>query len=608
MAIFPSWDTPVITPQIDDVLLVADQSDWLKSRQSEVWPVVAAWLPAWTTDLLPEGTTNLYLTPWERVKIASVAVWAQVNSVDSVNWQIGAVILTQDDIWNWTNFVQTENNFTDQSVTDLNTSINHVSSQSNPHNVTKAQVWLGNVTDDLQLSTTAGNFSNLTEKSDIQQHLEDIFVIEDSSDGWNIKKITNQTDLIWKASLIQDWNPSVNYYVFNFTSSTTYDLRSYVYIGGNLYRCLVQHQSSGSFAADLALGYRDQVTWGWSGGWNFLTAGNWAPTTAWVNPWDIYVDLDTWELYYRDWSAWNPIASSWWYTWDVVVFTWAWAPVNNWDTAWDLYVDNSNGDLYYWNWSSRVQINTWSSGGVNYATPTTTGSRIVFSQWTWADTIDESAIVYDDLTGTIDRNGTTQTGNTTFDSSYVANYEWSTINYDSATTQNNSGTVNNDATSVINNQDNSINNTNTTETNVWVTENYDATSVTNNNGNTTNNTNTTTNNNWDTVNNTNSNITNVGVTETYDATSNVTYDNLTVTNLEVTNIWWWTEIIKWVTAAMNGNTINVVDANVLATSVIYRTAQTDPVWFIEVRPSWWSFDINSSAVEAWLIFNYVIIN
>jgi len=100
-------------------------------------------------------------------------------------------------------FVRTNNNFTSTNVSELNAASNHLTDFANPHNTTPANIGIGNVTNDKQLSTTAGNFTPLVEKSDIQQHLDDLFVIQDSDDGDIIKKITNKTDLIWKASLCQ---------------------------------------------------------------------------------------------------------------------------------------------------------------------------------------------------------------------------------------------------------------------------------------------------------------------------------------------------------------------------------------------------------------------
>ena len=571
---FPT-DYDVEIPQGVDLVRFSDDSDWNISKAGRITEITKAWLNSNDSDELPEGNNNLYLQPTERVKLQSIETWAQVNQVNSVQWEQWNITLTLDEIPNGVTRVAWDVAFDTNKNNNINLNNNHRVDTNNPHNVTKAQVWLWNVIDEEQLSTTAGDFDKLPQKPDVQLHLGDKYVIQDSSDANIIKSIDHQTQLIWKASLIQDWNPSVNYYVFNFTGSTDYDIRSYVYIGWNLYRCLLQHQSSGSFAADLANGFWQQVTWWGTWGGNILTSGNGSPTTPGVNAWDVYVDLVSWELFYRDGSAWQPAGSTGGYTWDVVVFTWTWAPVTPWVTAGDIYTDNTPGSeaIYVWNWSARVQVApSWVSGWVNYATsPVTVWDRIVFSQWVSADTINESAISYDDVTWTIDWNWTTQTWTTTFDSWYTANYEWSNINYDGATTQNNSGIVNNEATSVINNNGGDINNTGTTETNTWVTEDYDVTSVTNhdwtqNNSGDINNTNNTitnvgvteeydatsvVNNNGNAINNTNNTITNVGVTENYDATSNTTHENLTVENLTVNNPiswpwapWVWGEVVN----------------------------------------------------------------
>lgn len=86
-------------------------------------------------------------------------------------------------------------------------------------------------------------------------HLDDLMVLQDSSPSslplGEIKKVKNQTDLIRKAGYIQLRGQSINYYAHTFTSSTTYNIRSLVTNGNNIYYCLQSHQSSGSFAADL---------------------------------------------------------------------------------------------------------------------------------------------------------------------------------------------------------------------------------------------------------------------------------------------------------------------------------------------------------------------
>ena len=543
MAVFPT-DIPDESVQVDDYLLFSDTSDSGKLKKNIPSEVVKTWL-WWTwvnSDLLSQWSTNLYMTSWEKVKLSWIETWAEVNQVNSVNGIQWAVVLTQDEVWDGSSFVRTENNFTNTSVIKLNNATNHITDTNNPHSTTKAQVGLGNVTNDEQLSTTDWNFSNLDEKSDVQQHLDDLYVLQDSADSEKIKKVKNQTDLIWKASLIQDWNPSVNYYVFNFSASTNYVIRSYVYIWWNLYRCLVQHQSSWSFSADLGNGFREQVTGWWMWWWNILTSWNWAPVLSGVNPWDLYVDLNNGDIYYWDWSTWQITSSSWWYTWDVVVFTWTWAPVAPWVTAWDLYSDNTLGSeaIYVWNGTARQNVTVSTSWWVNYASSPTTWDKLTFSVWVWADTIDESGIGYDSATTTLDWSGTTQTWTTIFDNGYTWNYEGSTINYDDATTQNNDWTVNNTVNSVINNNWTDINH-------IWVNEDYDATSVTNHAWTQTNT--------W-TINNNNTNINNTNVIETYDATSTINNGGtLNIENLIIT----WSASWGWLSPIWDGFWSNIIN-------------------------------------------------
>lgn len=66
-----------------------------------------------------------------------------------------------------------------------------------------------------------------------------------------------------------------------------------------------------------------------------------------------------------------------------------------------------------------------------------------------------------------------------------------------------------------------------------------------------------------------------------------------------------TTINKWVSPAMNGTTLVVTDATCTTSSVITRTAQSTPAWFIEIIPWTGSFTINSSASETALVFNYI---
>lgn len=61
----------------------------------------------------------------------------------------------------------------------------HVVNTNNPHSVTKAQVGLGNVTNDAQLKRAANDFTSFTEKSSPIGN--DILLLEDSADGYNKK-------------------------------------------------------------------------------------------------------------------------------------------------------------------------------------------------------------------------------------------------------------------------------------------------------------------------------------------------------------------------------------------------------------------------------------
>jgi hypothetical protein len=63
----------------------------------------------------------------------------------------------------------------------------HLGSTSNPHSVSKAQVGLGNVSDDAQLKRASGDFNSFTEKTGPVN--DDIILIEDSADTYAKKKI-----------------------------------------------------------------------------------------------------------------------------------------------------------------------------------------------------------------------------------------------------------------------------------------------------------------------------------------------------------------------------------------------------------------------------------
>ena len=227
-------------------------------------------------------------------------------------------------------------------------------------------------------------------------------------------------------------------------------------------------------------------------------------------------------------------------------------------TTWQpAYVNNSNIQVYI--------ENAWSNELLRFG--------IDLSAYTWDISITGWLTVSWDTelhnlsfsTGsTVNRDNTTQTWSTTYDSGYTATYDDSTINYTNWTdvnqdatsiynnswttnngltsTINNSGETNYDSNSTINNNGWTVNNTNTTENNVWVTENYDNTSTTNNNGNTINNNNTTENYNstYAATSSTwpsnlpmdvpiDTNATKANVTLLYDNTANVAWDTWTKT-------------------------------------------------------------------------------
>jgi hypothetical protein len=63
----------------------------------------------------------------------------------------------------------------------------HIASDSNPHSVTKAQVGLGNVTNEAQLKRAAGDIGSFGEKTSPAG--ADLVLIEDSADSFNKKKV-----------------------------------------------------------------------------------------------------------------------------------------------------------------------------------------------------------------------------------------------------------------------------------------------------------------------------------------------------------------------------------------------------------------------------------
>ncbi len=664
MAVFP---TDVLTAVVanNDNLMFSDTSDANKLKKSTPWWVVSAGISAVSSDNIAQWSTNLYLTTGERVKIAWVEAWAQVNQTTTVNWQQGAVVLTQDEVWDGTAFVRTNNNFTNTNVSDLNNNTIHRTQTDNPHNVTKTQIGLSNVTNDVQLSQTAGNFNFLTEKSDIQLHLNDKYVLQDSDDANIIKSVTNQTDLIWKSAYIQIWWPSINYYDFTFVSSTTYNIQSLITVNGNIYYCKVSHQSSGSFSADLSNWFWEEIG-GATASWNVLSAWNGAPVDPGINIWDVYVDVTNGDLYYWDWANWVVYTSP-----QNFAIT-NWAPIASWSVIWETVVDPTTGVIYIWNGSTRTANQANGVGwGVAYDVGSTLWDKMTYSVGTGANLIAESSMWYDVITDTFSFDGSNITYNDVTETRTWDNITnlpvWASHTYNLDGTVNNNywatyvennvytdgATINNDGTVDIVNAPTYIQNTTGGTYNyTWVTEVYDATSNITYEGDVTFE--------WDinvtwqvvwanrayieeftatawqtdfTVANTPASDAFVRVSTrswlygkqwlTRDYTvsgSTITlntpallWDVITIQYVEslgtpiVSPVFTGVTLIKkWVTAGMTGTSLVVADVDSSIDSIITRTAQTSSVWFIEIVPANGSFTINSSASETGLVFNYVI--
>lgn len=76
------------------------------------------------SDDVAEGTTNLYMTSAERTKLSGIETGAEVNAVDSVNTQTGAVVLDTDDITEAGNLYYTAERVDDQVNTLLTAGTN----------------------------------------------------------------------------------------------------------------------------------------------------------------------------------------------------------------------------------------------------------------------------------------------------------------------------------------------------------------------------------------------------------------------------------------------------------------------------------------------------
>lgn len=185
--------TPSITTASNDLLLLADVSNSNNVWDDTVVNVVKAWLWASTTDDLPQWATNLYFTSAEKSKLSWISPNAEPNVVDSVNGQIGIITLTQDDIGDGVTYKQTENNYSDSEVTKVTNATAHISDVNNPHNVTKTQVWLWNVTNDAQLLRAWNDYTQFTNKP--SPNYNDIVLIEDSV-SWYAKRKTTLLSIL----------------------------------------------------------------------------------------------------------------------------------------------------------------------------------------------------------------------------------------------------------------------------------------------------------------------------------------------------------------------------------------------------------------------------
>lgn len=90
------------------------------------------------------------------------------------------------------NGVQVSTDVTTSEVTGLDTQLatfsSHIADTSNPHNVTKAQVGLSNVTNDAQLTRGQNDWDTFPTKTGISP--SDRILIEDSAASWAKKKIS----------------------------------------------------------------------------------------------------------------------------------------------------------------------------------------------------------------------------------------------------------------------------------------------------------------------------------------------------------------------------------------------------------------------------------
>ena len=439
-------DLPLATPVYNDIDLFADISDSNNAKSNTIGSKVKAWLsdPTVTADDLQDWATKKVLTAAERTKLAGIQAGAQVNTVTSVNWQMGVVVLGADDIADTAARKMGNEIFNTSEKNKLDTAYTHSQAVTgNPHNVTAAQVWLGNVANERQLSRTAGNFNALPLKTDIQRNMNDLVPIQDAFDSNIVKKVTVGTQYIRYSSTIQLWRTSVNYHADTLVNSTTYEIRNIVIdeVTGGMYYCTVSHQSGANFASDLALWYWTPVL-AWGGGSSPVYVIRWASNPTQSIPWwprtpsgafvgQLFVNTVTADILVRDGN--------------------------------DRVLNSATGG---WGWGSGI-IYSLSNGTV---VASTTGNRGLASTGTGADKTYETSQVIDPVTW----NTISQTfwpwGTVVFDDTDINFENWTTLNYDITVVSNhNRDTVNYDWST--------INSNNTEYNHTGDTINYDATTT-----------------------------------------------------------------------------------------------------------------------------------
>lgn len=485
-------DLPLATPVYNDIDLFADISDSNNAKSNTIGSKVKAGLsdPTVTADDLQDWATKKVLTAAERTKLAGIQAGAQVNTVTSVNWQMGVVVLDADDIADTVTRKMGNEVFDTSEKNKLDTAYTHSQAVTgNPHNVTASQVWLGNVANERQLSRTAGNFNALPLKTDIQRNMNDLVPIQDAFDSDIIKKVTVGTQYIRYSSTIQLWRPSVNYHADTLVNSTTYEIRNIVIdeVTGWMYYCTISHQSGANFASDLALWYWTPVL-AWGGGSSpvYVIRGATNPTQA--IPWwprtpsgafagQLFANTVTADILVRDGNDW--ILNSAWGGWSWVNITvWVWVPVGSGTNPWDMYIDYNTANIYVWNGTSWV-VNNATGGSWSWiiyslsnwtVVPTTTGDRWLASTLTGADKTYETSQEIDPLTWDTINMNFWQGGTVNFNDTDINFENWTTLNYDNTVVSNHNGdTVNYDGAT--------INSTNTEYNHTGDTINYDATTT-----------------------------------------------------------------------------------------------------------------------------------